>query len=146
MQGDTLTGRGIVGRFVGALALVYATFNPEGYSYFHWAINPVFRGRMEAARAQLPIKLLAGLILVGVWVFLVQTTRRAIGWKGVVLVLAILGTLIWALIDWHVFSPDSSRAIGHLVLVGLAIVLGLGMSWSHLSRRLSGQVDTDELN
>lgn len=146
MQAEGLTGKGILGRFVGALALVYATFNPEGYSYFHWAINPVFRGQMEAARAQLPIKLLLGLVLVGIWVFLIQTTRRSIGWKGAFLVLAIIGTLIWALIDWHVFSPESSRAIGHLVLIGLALVLGLGMSWSHLSRRVSGQVDTDELN
>ena len=146
MQAEGLTGKGILGRFVGALALVYATFNPEGYSYFHWAINPVFRGQMEAARAQLPVKLLLGLVLVGIWVFLIQTTRRSIGWKGAFLVLAIIGTLIWALIDWHVFSPESSRAIGHLVLIGLALVLGLGMSWSHLSRRVSGQVDTDELN
>lgn len=145
MQAETLTARGIFGRFLGALVLVYGTFNPEGYSYYHWAVSPVFQGQMEVARAGLPVKLLVGLILVGVWVFLVQTTRRAIGWKGALLVLAIIGTLIWALIDWHVFSPTSSRAIGHLVLVGLAIVLGLGMSWSHLSRRLSGQVDTDEL-
>ena len=146
MQGETLSGKGILGRFLGALVLVYGTFNPEGYSYFHWAINPVFRGQMEAARAELPVKLLVGLILLGVWVFLIQTTRRSIGWKGAILILAIIGTLIWALIDWHVFSPESSRAIGHLVLVGLAIVLGLGMSWSHLSRRLSGQVDTDDIN
>lgn len=146
MQGESLSAKGLLGRFVGSLVLVYGTFNPEGYSFFHWAINPLVKGQMDAARAQLPVKVLVGLLLLGIWVFLVQTTRRAIGWKGALLVLAVIGALIWALIDWHVLDPQSSRAIAHLVLIGLAIVLGLGMSWSHLSRRLSGQVDTDDIN
>jgi hypothetical protein len=146
MQGETLSVKGILGRFLGALLLVYGTFNPEGYSFYHWALGPMIQGQMDAARAQLPVKLLVGLTLLGVWVFLVQTTRRAIGWKGSLLILAIIGTLVWALIDWHILDPKSSRAIAHLVLIGLAIVLGLGMSWSHLSRRLSGQVDTDDIN
>lgn len=99
---------------------------------------------MDAARPQLPVKLLVGLVLAGGWVFFVQATRRSIGWKGAALVLAILAALVWALIDWRLLDPASSRTIAHLVLVALALVLTLGMTWSHLSRRLSGQVDTDD--
>ncbi len=143
MEHEGVSVKGILGRFLASLALVYLTFNPEGYSFFHWALAPIVNDRASAGQ-QLPLKVLAGLLLIGVWVFLVQTTRRSIGWKGALLVLAILAALVWALVDWHVLNPSSSRAIGHVVLLAIALVLALGMSWSHLSRRLSGQVDTDD--
>lgn len=144
MQRDGISARGFLGRLALSAVLVYGTFNPEGYSFFHWAVRPLLDGNTAAAGANVPVKLLVALLLVGIWAFFVQTTRRAIGWKGAVLVLLILGTLVWALIDWKVLNPGSSRAIAHVVLVALAVVLALGMSWSHVSRKLSGQVDTDD--
>lgn len=141
-QGFSWTG--IFGRFAAALVLVYGTFNPEGYSFFHWAINPMVRGQMEVAGQQLPVKLLAALLLVAVWIFFLKATRRSIGWMGALLMVGILGALVWALIDWHVLNPTSSRAIAHVVLVALALVLTIGMSWSHVTRKVTGQVDTDE--
>lgn len=144
MQREGISARGFLGRLLVSLVLVYGTFNPEGFSFFHWAVSPLLAGHAEAARANAPVKLLAALLLVGIWVFFVQTTRRSIGWKGALLVLAILATLVWALVDWKLLNPGSNRAIAHVVLVALAVVLALGMSWSHVSRKLSGQVDTDE--
>ncbi len=146
MVGEGISAKGIAARFIIALVLVYATFNPEGYSYFHWAIEPAVRGHMEVARDQLPVKLLVGLLLVGIWAFLIQTTRRSLGLKGIMLMVAILAALVWALIDWHVLNPGSNRAIGHIVLLALVLVMTLGASWSHISRRVSGQVDTDDIN
>lgn len=146
MQAEGLSLKGVLVRLVGSLALVYATFNPEGHSFFHWAIAPIGSSAAGAATAQLPTKLLVGLLLLAGWVVFLQTTRRSIGLKGAILVLAILATIIWALIDSNLLQPDSSRAIAHLVLVGLALVLTLGMSWSHLSRKLTGQVDTDDID
>jgi Tfp pilus assembly protein PilO len=35
------------------------------------------------------------------------------------------------------------QALAHVVLVVLAMILAVGMSWSHLSRRMTGQLDTD---
>ncbi len=145
MQSESISATGVLGRFLAAVVLVYGTFNPEGYSFFHWALKPLVDGPAAAAREGLPIKLLVGLLLVGLWVFLLQVTRRAIGVKGAILVAAILGALVWALIDWRILEAHSSRAIAHVVLVALAVVLTLGMSWSHLSRRISGQVDTDDI-
>jgi len=146
MQAEGLSLKGVLVRLVGSLALVYATFNPEGHSFFHWALAPIGSTAGGAATAQLPIKLLVGLLLAAGWIVFLQTTRRSIGLKGAILVLAILATIIWALIDSNLLRPDSSRAIAHLVLVGLALVLTLGMSWSHLSRKLTGQVDTDDID
>jgi hypothetical protein len=145
MQGDGVGAKGILTRFIAAIVLVYGTFNPEGYSFYHWAVAPAVNGT-AAAGEQLPVKVLVGLLLVAAWVFFVQTTRRSIGWKGVLLILAILGAFVWALADWDVLQPGNSRVIAHIVLVALALVLALGMSWSHISRKVSGQVDTDDIN
>ena len=144
MQDEGVSAKGILARFLASVVLVYGTYNPTGYSFYHWAINPIIQGPKEAAGQAVPVKLLVGLLLLAIWLFFARTTRRAIGWKGVLLILAILGALVWALIDWHVLRPESNRAIAHVVLVAIALVLTLGMSWSHISRRVSGQVDTDE--
>jgi len=143
MRTEGISAGGVLARFVASLVLVYGTFNPEGLSFFHWAIDPLLRGGAGAESA-VPVKLLVGLLLFAIWLFFLQATRRAIGWKGAILVLAIAGALVWALIDWHVLNPRSSRAIGHVVLVALSLVLTIGMTWSHVSRKVAGQVDTDE--
>jgi TRAP-type C4-dicarboxylate transport system permease large subunit len=57
----------------------------------------------------------------------------------------LVGGIIWVLIYWNVFTPKGTRAISHIILIILALVLAVGMSWSHLTRRLSGQVDTDQI-
>jgi hypothetical protein len=47
---------------------------------------------------------------------------------------------------WGVLSLESSRGVSHVVLVALTILLTVGMSWSHVTRRMSGQIDTDEVD
>ncbi|MCU0636900.1 MAG: DUF6524 family protein [Gemmatimonadaceae bacterium] len=135
---------GVFARIVAALLLVYATYNPEGVSYFHWAIAPLL-GKAEATGSA-PLKFLAGIGLATGWVIFLTATRRSIGWIGATLVLALAGGVVWLLIDAGVASARSARGIAHIVLICTAIVLGAGMTWSHVSRRLSGQTDTDIVN
>src|SRR5215471_11960148 len=146
METEGVGAKGILVRFLVSLVLVYATFNPEGYSFFDWAVRPLWGGELAAAGQQVPLKLLAALLLIGTWCFFLRTTKRSIGWRGALLVLAIAAVFIWLLVDWHLLQPTSNRAITHLTLFAFAIVLTLGMSWSHLSRRMSGQVDTDDID
>jgi TRAP-type C4-dicarboxylate transport system permease large subunit len=65
--------------------------------------------------------------------------------KGALLVVAIFATVIWLLIDQGLLSATGSRAIATIVLILVSIVLAIGMSWSHLNRRLTGQIDTDQV-
>jgi hypothetical protein len=55
----------------------------------------------------------------------------------------LLGTGIWLLVDVGVLHPDSTGAITWLALFALATLLAIGMSWSHIWRRLSGQLEVD---
>jgi hypothetical protein len=135
---------GVLLRVLGALALVYATFNPTGHSYFHWVVAPLI-GMGAPAGGSSALKFLAGVLLVIGWVVVLHATRRSIGAAGAVLALALCGGLIWLLVEQHVVSPSGSAAIVHIALVAIGLVLGVGMSWSLLSRRLTGQVDTDQV-
>lgn len=133
---------GLLLRILGALVLVYATFNPTGHSYFHWVLAPLI-GMGAPSGGSSALKFLAGVVLVIGWVVVLQATRRSIGLTGAFLALALCGGLIWLLIEQHVVSPTGSAAIAHIALVAIGLVLGVGMSWSLFSRRLTGQVDTD---
>lgn len=137
-----ITWSGFGTRFLLALLLVYATWNPTGVSFTHWALLPIFgvAGSGEAG-AQAPVKFLLAVVLVAGWVLYLQATRRSLGAAGAALVAAIAGGVVWLLASWGVGMQGP--VIAHVVLVILSLVLAMGMSWSHVSRRMSGQVDTD---
>ena len=135
---------GMLMRVLGALVLVYATFNPTGRSYFHWALAPLI-GVGAPSGGSTALKFLVGIVLLIGWVVVLQATRRSIGLTGGLLALALCGGLIWLLVEQHVLSPTGSAAIAHIALLAIGLVLGVGMSWSLLSRRLTGQVDTDQV-
>ena len=135
---------GLLLRVLGAILLVYATFNPTGHSFFHWALAPLV-GMGPSSGGSAALKFLAGVVLLIGWVVVLQATRRSIGIPGAVLALALCGGLIWLLVEQNVVSPTGSAAIAHIVLLAVGLVLGVGMSWSLLSRRLTGQVDTDQV-
>ena len=134
----------VLGRFLLALLLVYGTFNPLGRSWFHWAVLPIVRDPTTIISIG-PLKVLVGLILLIGWVFLIQATRRSLGTVGVVLGLALCGVLIWLLISWKVLAPGSTSGIVHLVLISVTLILTVGSGWSIITRKVTGQVDTDEV-
>lgn len=126
------------GRLVAALLLVYATYNPSGYSYFHWLNNslPDFD----------PLVALAGVVLLIGWVIFIRATVRSMGVLGVTLAVAFFGTLLWLIIDQGWLSVDNTRVITYIALFLLGAVLATGMSWSHIRRRLTGQIDVDDVD
>lgn len=143
MLGERLGAAGLLTRVLGALALVYGTYNPEGISFFHWAVRPVVRGEGIASLGA--GKVVVGLLLLIGWLVFLKATRRSLGIAGAVLVLALGAALIWLLVEQGVLAPQGTRAIVHLALVVLSLVLAVGLSWSSVSRKLTGQMDTDEV-
>jgi len=138
MAGDGAGWGGVLLRVLAALALVLLTYNPTGYSYYHWALT-------DPAGFS-AIKGLAGALLLAGWVFYLRASLSSLGWLGVVLLLLILGAVVWLLIDQKILDPSRPGVASWIALVGLALVLGVGMSWSLVRRRLTGQVDVDEIH
>ena len=125
-------------RWVLALVVVFATFNPSGYSYAHWVT--------DTEDGQLPLKVLAGVVLAILYVIYLRATWRSIGPIGVGLALALLGALVWVFIDFGWLSFEQSTVMTYIGLFILATVLGIGLSWSHVRRRVAGQADIDDVD
>jgi hypothetical protein len=138
---------GFAVRLLAAMLLVFATYNPEGFSFFHWVIapKPGETGAVSYLHGFTPLKAIVGLGLAAGWVVFVQATRRSLGLGGTLLVLGIFGCTIWAMIYYGLLSPGSSKTIAYLILIALGLVLAVGMSWSLLTTRMTGQVDTDNV-
>lgn len=141
---ETLSWGGIGTRWVMALLLVFTTWNPTGISFVHWAVMPIFNGAPGEGGTNAPLRFLLGVVLLAGWVLYLQATRRSLGAGGTVLVGALCAGVVWLLASWKVLAMQGPM-IEWIVLVILSIVLAMGMSWSHISRRMSGQVDTDEV-
>jgi hypothetical protein len=126
-------------RLVFALVVVLLTFNPSGFSFFHWAKDAFLSSSLG------PLHVLAGLALLVGWVLFVQATRQSLGLVGILLVGSLFAVLVWMLFFYDVVNSSSSTTLTWIVLIGVAVILTIGMSWAHLRRRLSGQATVDEV-
>ncbi len=125
---------GFLMRWLVAVLLVLGTFNPTSFCYLSWVLS---------SSGNLPLKALVGIMLVAVYAVYYHATRISIGKFGVVLVLLLFGTVIWQLADWGWLDPANPSVMGWLGLFILATIMTIGMSWSHIQRRLSGQFDME---
>ncbi len=124
-------------RFMAALLIVFATFNPEGYSYYHWALEDI--ASMTILKAFVGVTLLIG------WVILLRATLGSLGVIGLVLALSFFGLGTWLLVDFFKLDLTNLKVVSYAIELVLSFVLSIGVSWSHVRRRVSGQVDTDEI-
>jgi hypothetical protein len=120
-------------RFVFALILVFATYNPEGYSYFHWGILEI-----QSINA---LKAFVGVVLLIGWVIFIRATINSLGIVGLVLAIGFFGTLLWIIVDWGWVPLDSIKLLSYIVLTMASAILATGMSWSFVRRKMSGQYD-----
>jgi len=125
-------------RFCIALVLVFTSYNPAGYSYYHWVVLNV--------TDITPIMALSGLALLIGWVIFIRATLRSLGPIGIGLALAFFACIFWAIVDWGIVSADNIQAIIYIVQGILCLILATGMSWSHVRRRMSGQLDADDID
>ncbi len=124
-------------RFFFALVLVLSTYNPSGYSYVDWVVS------FLESQQRLPLLVLSGVLLAIGWVIYLRATARSLGFIGVGLASGLFACLIWVLIDMGWLQLESPVFVW-AGLVLFALVLALGMSWSIVRRRMSGQYDTDD--
>ena len=131
---NEISWSGVLLRVVLATALVLLTFNPSGYSFYHWISAP--------PPGVTALKAFAGVALLIGWVVCLRTAFVALGWLGVILCAALLGTFVWLLRDLHVLEAAGSTAMTWIGLLIVGAILGLGLSWSLIRARTTGQVET----
>ena len=135
---DEFSFSGFLWRLVFSVALVLLTFNPTGHSYYHWLA--------DGFPSVQPLEVVAGIALLGAWIFFVRSTMAAMGTLGVVLLLALFGAIVWWVVSQGWLDVSNRSAMAWVVLLILGLVLGIGMSWSHIRREVSGQSAVDRVD
>ncbi len=126
-------------RFLASLLLVMVTYNPTEYSYIGW-----LRAATPETTPLGPEHFVVGVALLIGWVILLAATQRSLGTFGLLLGGALLGGVVWLLTDigWlNVSTLSSATWVG---LICVAALLAVGLSWSHVWRRLTGQFEVDD--
>jgi hypothetical protein len=135
MAANSISATGVVIRIVLAVALVLLTYNPSGYSFVHWVF-----GDLSSFDA---LKGFSGAVLLVCWVVFGKTAHTALGNLGIVLSALVLGTLVWLLYDMGLLTRTGSTMMAWLILVLVGVILGIGLSWSLIRQRATGQVEVD---
>ena len=134
----SITPQGFLLRFLFALLLVLLTYNPSGYSYSHWL--------QDSFSNFGPLVAISGITLIIGWVVYIRATLRSLGLIGLILAALFFTTIVWLLIDWGWLGLNNVTAMSWVILILISAVLAVGISWSHIRRKLSGQVDSDDVD
>jgi drug/metabolite transporter (DMT)-like permease len=129
---------GFLIRWIFALLLLVLTYNPSFSSYSTWVT--------EHYTDQLPLAVLGALVLIAGYLVYLRATLNSIGIVGMVLILALVGAILWVLfsLGWLTFGNYTLNT--WVFILALSLVLAIGMYWSVIWRRISGQVDVDEVD
>ena len=119
-----------------ALVLVFATYNPTNLNFVRWA-----EANFDTST---PIVVLVGIVLLLAYVVFLRATLRSIGIVGVGMILLLIAAIIWVLYDAGIVSLDNPGVMTWIGLIALSFILGVGISWSIIRRRLTGQLDVDD--
>jgi len=133
---NPFTPIGLLLRWLVALFGVFATYNPSGYSYYHWLRQPT---------GEVSLRVLAGVALVIFYVVYLRATLRSLGPIGISLATALFGSIAWLLAQWRMVDLDVEAQRWVVSLAISASVLAVGMSWSAIRFRISGQYDSEDV-
>lgn len=125
-------------RWALSLFVVFASYNASGYSYYHWLIT--------GTADDWPLKIFIGLALLTMYGIYAIAIWRSMGPVGVAAAVSALTALVWTLVDYRLLDLNSDNSVSTIVGGLVATILTFGISWSHIRTRLSGQVDSKDVN
>ena len=124
-------------RWLFAFVLLAATYTPSQVNYIRWAMNNT--------DGNLPLVVLFGIVLLIGYIIYLRATLRSIGVFGMALVLGLVAAILWALVYYGLLDLSDPKLSTWIGIFALSLVLGVGLSWSIIRRKLSGQVDMDDV-
>lgn len=129
---------GFLIRWALAFILLAATYNPTQWNFMRWG--------MANYTQMLSVTVLVGLVLLIGYIIYLRATLRSIGLFGMLLVLAVAGTVVWVVFDQGLVNLTDAAINTWLGIAILSLVLAIGLSWSIVRRTVSGQSDVDDVD
>jgi Family of unknown function (DUF6524) len=125
-------------RFLLSLGFVFGTYNPTGYSFYHWIT--------DFGAGPLSLKAIVTITLAMIYYAIIRVVVAALRRSG--LVVGGLAAVLFAIEVATVIVPRRSHPTWHfyfllsqyVALFAIAIVISFGISWSHLIEQLTGQL------
>jgi hypothetical protein len=135
-------------RFLIALLLVLVTWNPTGKSYVSWAskhFGAAWKNGWADERRTVALVAFVGVILLIAWLFYIRTAARTLGSVGLSLAAGFCATVYWVLAAYGVVGLQNATVLQWLALVLFAVILAMGMSWSHVRRIWAGETPVERV-
>ena len=126
-----MTLPGILVRTLVCFLVVFATWNPTGYSFIAWAGHSPWATGPEIA--------VAGASLLAAHILFARIAWLSLGADGITASLAIILAGVLTLYEFDVIDPWHGEMRAYLLLGTVSLVLAIGMVWSLLKRRVVGQ-------
>jgi hypothetical protein len=126
-----MTAAGILVRTLTCALLVFATWNPTGYSFLTWA--------RYSPSATAPEIAVAGTLLLGLHILFMRIAWLSLGADGISAAVVILLAGLFTLSEFGLVDLWQTQSWPYVLLIGLSLVLAIGMTWSLLKRRIVGQ-------
>jgi hypothetical protein len=119
-------------RWLLAAFLVFGIYNPSGTSYYHW---------VTSAPELSPALIAVGILVFGLAVAVLRMAFMSTGYFGTAaLTLTVLMGIIFA-VGLGILEFDDITFTTYTIEAILSIVVGTGLSWSFIQKRLSGERD-----
>ena len=139
MASNSFSFMGFFIRWIFAAILVFATFNPTNWSLVGWVWTDQGLNTND-----LPLKALLAIVLLIGFIIYLRATMRSIGPIGIGLLVVLFVVLGWVAITYAGSDWLTGDILIWLGLFAVSLIMAVGLSWSHIRRRLSGQIDVDE--
>ena len=123
-------------RFLAGLFVVLGSFNPYGFSYYDWVVSG---NGMTAWKTMVGI----GLLILHIVALLASV--RSLGTIGVGLVTALFASAAWVLMIGNCSTSRIRACSNSRCSSYCGAVYGIGLSYSHIRARISGQYDSNDV-
>ncbi|MDM8547332.1 DUF6524 family protein [Candidatus Venteria ishoeyi] len=116
-----------------AFFLVFVTYNPLGFSYFHWLYTETFHVST--------FKIFIGISLLIAWVAFVYATARSLGKWGILLALIFFIVLVMLFVGDINTLAQNPLILQYTIILVTSLLLGTGVAWNIIWRWFSGMYE-----
>jgi len=124
-------------RWILVATIVFSTYNPSGRSFYHWA---------PESDVDFSLKLAVGLVLFTANLTLLHLTIRSLGYIGTFLVTITTISIAVTIERLELVHLETWETLQLYIILFLTLALTLGVCWSAIRTRISGQVDSDDIS
>ena len=117
-------------RWLLSASVVFSAYNPSGYSYYHWVT--------QADRIS-PLQVFAGLAIFICAAAIARMAFLSVGYIGSAIIAALLMMAILFCVGLDFVEIETVDITTYTVQFWISFVLAVGMGWSFIQRRISGE-------